>query len=415
MNFNYCVVCSACGSLHRVRIQAGYLSRYPVRFYCGGCGSSIRGYVHHDPEAVKVLFVLESGAPATVCEFDPVGLAASSSYLIECSGELLTRKTELQSLSSLDALVGSNPFFEAASIIGFDKLSDYTEQIERALDYYSNCWPSRESALRLVINDRKAEAEALLDEPLGEASALELVHDLLGGSLPVLIDEKTLNRAGEARLNVRKLDAERLSEMALFYSDHSIGMSSMMESCIGLFSDFARRFSYLIPGFTYLASEKGYDLSRFGSYLCCVDDLRMLYSDCVESLGDYMRILIGMDNIFKRGKYDRMAEGAPARTFEKLLTGAPKGKILEQAGIDTYTSLVGDRCWNVDLRNALDHNSFKVDHADQLIQVIRSDGSVDDDLSMYAVEMASRCVDMLRTLYVMEAVVVEIEDRTQRS
>ncbi len=415
MNFNFRVECSACGSSHRVRIQAGYLSEYPVRFYCGGCGSPIRGFVHHYPEAGNVLFVLESGAPATVHEFDPTGSAASSLHLVECSGELLTRKMELQSLSSLDVLVGSNPFFEAVSIMGFDTLSSYTEQIVRALDYYSNRWPSRESALRLVMSGRKAQAEALLGESLGEAPTLELVHNLLGGSLPVLIDEGTLNRAGEARLTVRKLDAERLSEMASFYSDHNIGMPTMVESCIGLFSDFARRFSYLIPGFTYLASEKGYDLSRFGSYLCYMDDLRALYSDCVESLGDFMRILIGMDNIFKRGNYDQMAEGAPARTFEKLLTGAPKGKILEQAGSDTYTSLVGDRCWNVDLRNAFDHNSFKVNHTDQLIQVIRNDGSFDDSLSMYVVEMASRCVDMLRTLYVMEAVTVEINSRTQRS
>ena len=348
-------------------------------------------------------------------EFDPVGSVASGSYLIECSGELLTRKMEFQSLNSLDVLVGSSPFFEAVSIMGFDKLSDYTEQIVRALDYYSNRWPSRESALRLVMSGHKAQAEALLGESLGEAPTLELVHNLLGGSLPVLIDEETLNRAGEARFNVRKLDAERLSEMASFYSDHNIGMLAMVESCIGLFSDFAQRFSYLIPGFTYLASDKGYDLSRFGSHLCCVSDLRVMYSDCVELLGDFMRILIGMDNIFKRGNYDRMAEGAPARTFEKLLTGAPKGKILGQAGSDTYTSLIGDRCWNIDLRNAFDHNSFKVDHADQLIQVIRNDGSIDDNLSMYVVEMASRCVDMLRTLYVMEAVVVEIEGRAQCS
>ena len=155
-------------------------------------------------------------------------------HLVECSGELLTRKMELQSLSSLDVLVGSNPFFEAVSIMGFDTLSSYTEQIVRALDYYSNRWPSRESALRLVMSGRKAQAEALLGESLGEAPTLELVHNLLGGSLPVQIDEGTLNRAGEARLTVRKLDAERLSEMASFYSDHNIGMPTMVESCIGL-------------------------------------------------------------------------------------------------------------------------------------------------------------------------------------
>ncbi|WP_294439218.1 hypothetical protein [uncultured Slackia sp.] len=408
MNYNVGVVCNACGSWHRVRIQAGYLSKYPVQFYCGKCGSPIRGTIRHFPEKHIVRFELEVGAPATEKKFDPSGGTIPGAYLVECSGELLTNKMEFQPTGDLGTLVRSNPFFNAMFIFGPEKLSAYTREIVTALEFYSCSWPSRESAIRLLLGNRKVEAESVLGITLNEQSSIEAAHNLTKESLPVLIDGETLCRADAARRHVRALDRVQLSKMALFYEDHDLEIPLMTKSCMRLFSNFARRFSSFIPGFTYLASEKGYDLSRYGSYLCCVEDLRGIYGDCFELLGDFSRILIGMDNIACRGQYDLMAEDAPAKSFEKLLTGAPKGKILNQAESGAYTSLIGKCCWNANLRNAFDHNSYDVESKSQEIRIINNDGSIDHEQDIYVVEMVCQCIGMLRSLYVMEAVAVEV-------
>ncbi|MEA5020861.1 MAG: hypothetical protein VB027_10905 [Gordonibacter sp.] len=418
MNQNYFVKCGVCGALHRVRIQAGYLEDYPVHFYCGMCDTPILGSVHLNPNIARVDYVLDEGSLAKKVEIDFSGDMSQRdlSYLVECSGELLTKKLTEDSLGDLHAMVGSNPFFRAVELIGPDRLNIYVKSMVEAIEHYRNVYPKIESTLRLFFNGQNNLAynllcnltgESELDYPPSYNNLLVLAKRLSWDSTPLLADKSTEKRADEAVKMVRGLDYEKTNRLIGFYGDHGEDVFKLLGGCLELVSKYSKCFPYLITAFTYQESEGRYDLEKYGSSLCTVEDIRALYSDCYESLGKLVCFLIGLDNIEERSSFEKMGDGAPARSFENLYSKVSKGKLYERVGSGSYTSLV-TQCWNRNLRNAFDHNSYKADSKSQAIIIVEDDGSIDDGKAVWIIEACCQCIEMLRSILVIREILFEL-------
>ena len=63
---NFFVTCGVCGCVHRVRVQAGFVNDYPVRYLCPQCRNRIDGAVHLDPSCALIDFNLDPGTVASM-------------------------------------------------------------------------------------------------------------------------------------------------------------------------------------------------------------------------------------------------------------------------------------------------------------------------------------------------------------
>lgn len=414
MNQNYFVRCGVCGALHRVRIQAGYLEDYPVRFYCGKCDTPILGTVHLDPAIALVGYSLDAGSLAERIDigFDEALGEVGTTYLVECSGELLTRKLTEDSLGNPSVMLASNPYFTAVEFMGPEKLGIYVKSMVEAIGYYRNDYPKAASALKLLFKGRAELAGDLIfslageagpDGPIQRAILMEMAKRLSWQSLPLLADELTRRRAEKAGAMTSELNRVELARLAGFYGDHGESILKLLDGCLNLTSEFVTCFPYLITSFTYQESGEQYDLGKYGTSLCTVEDIRGLYSDCYELLGELICLLIGLDNIAERSSFENMGSGFPARSFENLYSKVSKGKLYECVGGGRFTSLVTE-CWNRNLRNAFDHNSYEADSRSQAIRIVESDGSIDDGKSVWIAEACCQCIEMLRSILVIREI-----------
>ncbi len=404
MNQNYFIKCSVCGACHRVRIQAGYLNCYPVRFYCGECGSRICGEVRLDPLKAKVDFVLDESTAASFCHEYP-----KSAYLVECSGELLTKKMHKQQLDTTSFFKTSNPFFEAIKVIDQDKFCSYIRKVVGCLGYYEHSWESVYRALHLftIRNEKYAlnqiafcEADIFPDYCIEETQFGERVDRLFWLGIPMLASEETFDRALQAKSFMRKIKPEKAKELIDYQKTIDEDARSVLSEILDVVDCFANLFPSLIPAFTYQLSEEKYDLNSFGTNSCTLEDIRSIYCDAYELLGRLTCILIGLDNIIRSRSFDTMPQntaGLPKDFFK--LKGIAKGTLLKLPLKGAFIDLLNP-AWSVDLRNAFSHKGFKIDPKEQLIHVVEKDGTIHHEKDLWIMDAMCQCVEMVRNLCV---------------
>lgn len=403
MNQNYFVKCSVCGALHRVRIQAGYLNDYPTRFYCGKCGVLIKGEVHLFPEEGSVVFELEPHSRADIVhpEIDPS--VPCDYYLIECSGELLTRKTCSKMGTPLMDMTGGNPYFVAVMAFGQEELQEFIEVVDRFLYLIETEWPGKRVIFELFFNGdgllAKQEIMKCLDPAEYPCSnPLELlgaIHDLGAMLMPVVYDEPFLADLNDMMDLLGMVDEGKSYELTSFLESCDMGPAAILKKTQVLIYEFVEHFEYLIPAYGLGFSRKEYDFEVQGTVSCSVEDIKQFYIDCYETLARLVVLFIGLDNIAERGSFDRMREGGAVGSYENLVTRSSKGNILRCADGGPFTS-IGQKCWDRDLRNAFGHNSYELDKANQRIKIIGNNGRESEEKSVWVIEAACQCVNMFR-------------------
>lgn len=404
MNQNYFVKCGVCGAGHRVRIQAGYLNCYPVRFYCGECGSRICGEVRLDPSKAKVDFVLDRSMAAFSCDEYP-----ESAYLVECSGELLTKKMYKQQLNILSLSAGSNPFFEAIRVIGLKKLDSYISKVVDCLEYYEHSWESVFRAMHLFIVGNKnyaldqiafCESNIFSEHCMEEMQFEERVDRLFWLGVPMLASEETFERAIQAKSYMQGIESEKIKELCNYQKTNGEDARFILGEILDVVDSFASHFSSLIPAFTYQLSVGAYNLNTFGTNSCTLEDIRSLYCDAYELMGRLVCILIGLDNIIRDQSFDAMPQdtaGLP-KDYSKL-KGVAKGMLLKLLMKGPFIDLLNP-AWSTDLRNAFSHKGFKIDSKKQLIQIIEKDGTIHPEKNLWLIDAMCQCVEMVRNLCV---------------
>jgi hypothetical protein len=94
MVFNTFIRCQVCGSITRVRLQAGWQEQHPIVIACGKCSTSLSGNVKIGQEKPGLTFSFDNA--------DEV-LDENADYMVECSGEFPTVKQGVA--SELEGLV----------------------------------------------------------------------------------------------------------------------------------------------------------------------------------------------------------------------------------------------------------------------------------------------------------------------
>lgn len=88
---NFFVTCGVCGCVHRVRVQAGFVNDYPVRYLCPQCRNRIDGAVHLDASCALIDFNLDPGTVASMG-----GNLDCARIIVELSGELPSYKISVE-------------------------------------------------------------------------------------------------------------------------------------------------------------------------------------------------------------------------------------------------------------------------------------------------------------------------------
>ncbi len=409
MNKNYFVRCDVCETWHRVRIQAGYLNDYAVRFYCGECNSRICGNVHLDPKDATVEYRLAKGALASIGEAMP-----EECYLVECSGELLTKKMSYQRLDNLSSLVSTNPFFATIGMIDPESFSCHIASIDSGINHYDVVWEHVYRALRLynqgsghLADEQIMHCEKLLKEEQYEGMSLaDRVRRLSWNGMPIFSTDEAVKRALKAERLIKQMDLSAITELVNYYNLNGEDLNTLLGKILHTADSFAKCFTFLIPAFTYQALNRQYDLNIYGTNLCTIEDISNIYCLGYELLGQLVPLLIGLDNIHRSGAFDNMPNntaGLP-RDYERLKTTA-KGSLLKLSIPGEFVSLI-NKCWSRDLRNAFSHNGYRADSKDQLIQIVETDGSIDNTKSLWLIDAMCQCIDMLRNIFVCRDIIL---------
>ena len=367
MNKNYFVRCDVCETWHRVRIQAGYLNDYAVRFYCGECNSRICGNVHLDPKDATVEYRLAKGALASIGEAMP-----EECYLVECSGELLTKKMSYQRLDNLSSLVSTNPFFATIGMIDPESFSCHIASIDSGINHYDVVWEHVYRALRLynqgsghLADEQIMHCEKLLKEEQYEGMSLaDRVRRLSWNGMPIFSTDEAVKRALKAERLIKQMDLSAITELVNYYNLNGEDLNTLLGKILHTADSFAKCFTFLIPAFTYQALNRQYDLNIYGTNLCTIEDISNIYCLGYELLGQLVPLLIG-----------------------------------------EFVSLI-NKCWSRDLRNAFSHNGYRADSKDQLIQIVETDGSIDNTKSLWLIDAMCQCIDMLRNIFVCRDIIL---------
>lgn len=400
---NFFVTCGVCGCVHRVRVQAGFINDYPVRYLCPQCRNRIDGAVHLDPSCALIDFNLDPGTVASMG-----GNLDCARVMVELSGELPSYKISMEHCACM-----TSPFIRASGLIPFDELSEYVSDVVYCLHYYREDWPTLRTALQLYCDGHDDYADKVLSEfewkLLGEDNRhyplLNRIARMSWLGLPMIAGSDAHERAVECKKLFSGLETGALLSLAGYYLKTDMTAKSLLAEINEVLDSVAESYPVLLNGFTFLMAGDAYDLEKYGTFCCTPSDIEKLYYREYELIGSLLVLFIGLDNIERNGAFDVMPKGVDlgAKSFDKLSV-APKAKRFNAVGTGSFTGLI-KQCWNPVLRNAFSHNRTDFDCTTQVIRTLREDGTNDSRGNTYLLEMVRDCILMAREIMVIRDVI----------
>lgn len=304
---NFFVTCGVCGCVHRVRVQAGFVNDYPVRYLCPQCRNRIDGAVHLDPSCALIDFNLDPGTVASMG-----GNLDCARIMVELSGELPSYKVSEEHCACM-----ISPFIRASGLIPFDELSEYVSDMVYCLHYYREDWPTLRTALQLYCDGHDDYADKvlseferkLLDEDNRHYPLLSRIARMSWLGLPMIAGSDAHERAVECVKLVSGLEAGALSGLAGYYLKTDMTAKSLLAEINEVLDSVAGSFPVLLNGFTFLMAGDAYDLEKYGTFCCTPSDIEKLYCREYELIGSLFVLFIGLDNIECNGAFDVMPKG----------------------------------------------------------------------------------------------------------
>ena len=440
MIHNEFIKCGICSTIHRVRIQAGFLNTYPLVFNCGKCGAPIRGTVILNPnslpdmtsnrlegeelseaqtkkalvEAVKLIPENNS----LVEKYSPDDYEKNQDYFsVECSGELLVRKIEeIENKSLMTPIQGFSPYMRWTQSLGFEKQVEFINCVESFFHILETSWPSKRAVFEMITTSKPAHIIKAIqltmdkdEQPCStEAEILDSIRGMKLSLLPVVYDSLFADSWKRCIQEVLVINIEKVRDYIACIEGANKGIAYLRNKANRAMIEFFDKFTYLVPAYGMLYLDNVPDLNTYGATVCLMGDIESFYIACYETLAELLTVLIALDNIVERSDYDHMNKSNHAVKNFRSLLGVSKGNIYLHSDDGELTKLV-PKCWNRNLRNALGHSSYNYISSSQMIEVIDKGTVVE---TIYLAQAMRGCVEMFRSICLIDEVLFFIQMQT---
>lgn len=389
--------CEVCGAKTLIRIQLGWLDMHPIRFNCGKCGILISGTLFQDPI---------QGRAHT--EFDNVKEVSNSKsdYYIEASGELLTEK--LQPYKFEKTLFP--PFFTSGFWMMKEDIEKFKEKTIKFLTIVKMDWPKYRRVNELWLNGNYQFLSKELKKhipnkqfPLkNELHYLIAVRQMNIGLLANVLNNDFFHKHFKfLREEVVKLLDESPKELEKLVEHFSIFLHRYEEKIFECIKQFTEKFRFMIPVF-------GMDFYKDNSYIeddtkgittVSFEELKQFYVDIYEVIAEMLDLVVGYNNLKYRGSVQVMKnKRRDIITLDEYTNKSKGAKIEFLDGNEVFDNLVFPHL-NNKLRNAIGHNTYKVDGINQLITYYPSgDENIENPPTISLKDFTKDCWDIFQSL-----------------
>lgn len=396
--------CDVCGKITKIRVQLGWLENYPVRIKCNECRTSIFGNVSLNPHKGEFRINLKNVKKITD--------DANPDYIIDVSGELLTKKIRKYS-NSVENLI--SPFIkDGVSKMGMDAVGDFKSNVIGFLMSINHKWPTvkRINELWLSQNDKylRDELHKILDKTVYPADnqweLLRAVHTVNYNFTAPISKERFSKNAEFIFSQLEKIQKQEKShrqfiDLALHFRNQ---LNDFEERIFIVTNKFVEKFPMLIPviGLEYYKNQdnKAKAMQEMGLTTVDFEDIKDFYIDTFEDLGDIFDLIVAFENLIVRSDFKLMDPNInkAIKTLEDYSKMQKKGKKLEFIdSLDVFKDLFMSKV-DSKLRNAIGHRSYKYDVNTQKI-VYAPSGKMDSDNleSIYLTEFTYECLQLFRS------------------
>ncbi|MGL4741256.1 MAG: SEC-C metal-binding domain-containing protein [Sarcina sp.] len=405
MNVNIYQKCDVCDTITRIRVQAGWLEKHPIRYKCGECGISINGEILFNQETLKISYDFKNAT-------EVVGPKAL--FFIEASGELATRKMEMIQESLHFRLT---PFLTANFSMG-ESMGVFKNVFNSILNVKENEWDRYKRIFELYEIENThylvKEINNILPKNIypcdNELEVVRAVHFLIFKSFNKLF-VKNLEDIFDCGKHFLNLDSKEVKKMIEYFSKNNNMLKKFRIKIFEILDNAMNIFNYLIPalGVEYYESEINYE--KLGMVTCSFDDLKQFYMDTYEALGDIVLMPVGLDNIYYRKNFETLDQNKneKLKTLSNLKNTKFKGVKFSFFESNEYLINKANIKVNNRLRNAIGHNDYTYDSITQEILYVPDSSRPNKIEKIYLLEFAVECINLIRGVVYLEEILYQLE------
>lgn len=382
--------CEVCGAKTLIRIQVGWLDMHPIRFNCGKCGILIIGTMYQDQLNVNARTEFENVVEVTD--------KSDSDFYIEVSGEFLTEK--LQSYKFKDTLMP--PFFTGGMWLMDDGIGEFKEKTLWFLSILNSDWPKYRRVNELWLNgnyqylskDLKkliSNKQFPLNNELQYLTAIRQTNvRLLSSILSKNFFDMQIKIIKEEIRNLNNNKNKEFKTLIEYFSTSIHRNEGKIFECI---KQFIEKFRFMIPvfGMDFYRDKSDEKLYEKGITTVSFEDLKQFYVDVYEVITEMLELIVAYNNLKYRGDFLLMKEKrrdvVSLDDYKKKNKGA-KLEFLD--GNEKFDNIVYPHL-NNQLRNAIGHNTYKMDIQSQQISYYPKGIEDNDKPSVISLKDFTRC------------------------
>ena len=391
--------CRACGKVTLARFQVGWLDAMPFAIACNHCKITLKGRLIQDQVNVSLSLITENA--------DEVGETDTITQEVECSGEFPVRRY-IEGPLGIGRLT---PFILAWSSMGNENYQKFKSNILRYAEYTRSTMSDLISIVELYITGDLEKVREMLNTRFSGQIRTEKISDIVSGFYDQLsivtqlllppdhYERFTIPLIKYFGLCLRRDEQESKTYIKYLYSQYKIEKVEI--DGLYLLMRFLRKFDYFLPviGISYWPENK---IKRpLGpEYLLTTSDIetiRQLYADSYEWICRSLPILVGAENIRKRGSYNNfptfLKKGQKQMNSLTDFIDADHGVKIQlvdrrNASIGRFVSILDNK-----LRNAINHYKTKLHPVEQRIEYFPYKGvkKANKSESIFLIDLTERC------------------------
>lgn len=406
MTINYSIECPVCKKVTRVRSPAGYVYKTPVRIHCGNCATLMTGHFISDNESIRAFYEADNA-----CDVTRKNLPVD--YYGEVSAEVLTHKCcNFSEMDSLE-LPCQSPAMIALQKIEIEDNESFINYI-CYLESVREKWSVLKAEYDLFINQRydfikehcKEEAEQRGCDLKSEFQIQrffneKFFYDVAGLWKPKEMQSLMRSINYEFR-HLNKLEIQRIIEKIT-----PDVLKEIQKKLFLVFYNYVHVSLYLAPALStfYYKCFDDVDYERYGLSTCSFEDIKGFYQDTFEDLCRYCYIVKMLDNVKYRGSYDATKNGEDFADFQNKSNGIKIKDVFNSEFFGETLGIAPDM--NV-LRNGIGHNNYTYDGMNQILDYIPNPKKSDVHQRLYLLEIAQRCLKLMRSAVILEFYIYEL-------
>lgn len=391
--------CRACGKVTLVKFQVGWLDAMPFAIACNNCKVILKGRLIQDQVNVRLSLITENA--------DEVGETDIVTQEVECSGEFPVRRYVEGPLG----VMRPSPFILSWSSMENENYQKFKGNILKYLEYMRSAIPDFISLVELYIMEDLEKVRDMLNTHFSAHVETKNVSDIVSGFYDRLsmITQLLLPPNHYEKFSVplikyfglclRSDEQERKRYIEYLYNQYEIQKVEI--DGLNLLMRFLGKFDYFLPVICISYWPKNKIKRPLGSeYLLTTSDIETIkqyYADSYEWICRSLPILVGAENIRKRGSYNNLPtfpqKGQKQMNSLTDFIDADHGAKIQL--FDRGNTPIGRfvRILDNKLRNAINHYKTKLHPVEQSIEYFPYKGvkKANKSESIFLIDLTERC------------------------